>query len=87
MLFRSVVCSRVGAAAEAVDAETGVLIDRSPQEAAAFAEALHGLLSDEARRAAMGAAGRRKVESEYDRRTARQAYRALFQELLEGRPG
>ncbi len=80
---RPVVCSRAGATAEAVDAETGILIDTGPQEAARFAAALHELLDDGPRRAAMGARGRLKVEAQYDRAKAQKQYRELLGELLD----
>jgi glycosyltransferase involved in cell wall biosynthesis len=76
---RPVVCARAGAAAEAVDAETGVLIDPGPQEAARFAAALHQLLDDPARRRSMGEAARRKIETDYSRARAQQAYRDVLE--------
>ncbi len=78
---RPVVCARAGASAEAVDAETGVLIEPGAGEAARFARALHSLLEDHERRAAMGLAGRRRVEERFNLERARQAYRGLFAEL------
>ena len=80
---RPVVCARVGAVAEVVNAGTGVLIDPGPQEAARFAAALDGLLSDPPRRQALGLAGRRLVENAYDAARARRAYREILQVLLE----
>ncbi len=57
----AVVASAVGGLPEAVDdGVTGVLIP--PADAGALATAVVGLLSDPARRAAMGAEGRRRVE-------------------------
>ncbi|HYM11164.1 MAG TPA: glycosyltransferase [Bryobacterales bacterium] len=81
---RPVVCSQVGAAAEVVNAETGVLIEPGPAEARRFAEALPALLEDRERRARMGRAGRRKVEAEYSRERAHDAYRDLLATLLAG---
>lgn len=75
---RPVLCSRVGAAAEVVDTTTGVLVDPGPGEAARFAVALDALLKDPRRRMQMGQAGRRRVEAEYSRERAQQAYRELF---------
>jgi glycosyltransferase involved in cell wall biosynthesis len=66
-----------------VNAGTGVLIDPGPQEAARFAAALDGLLSDPPRRQTLGSAGRRLVEEEYDSARARHAYREILQALLE----
>ena len=77
---RPVVCSRVGALAEVVDSSTGILVESGSGEARRFAIALKGLLNDSEAREAMGRAGRRKVEAEYDLRKARAAYR----ELLDG---
>ena len=57
---RPVVASRVGGLVESVaDGETGLLVP--PGDVAALAEALGALLDDEARRAAMGQAGRARV--------------------------
>jgi glycosyltransferase involved in cell wall biosynthesis len=81
---RPVVCSRVGAAAEVVNAETGALIEPGPAEAQRFAGALQELLEDRERRGKMGRAGRRKVEAEYSRERAQQAYRELLATLLAG---
>lgn len=75
---RAVVCARVGAAGEAVDRETGVLIEPGREEAGRFAAALHALLDDPDRRREMGARARRKVEREYSREQAQRAYRDLF---------
>jgi glycosyltransferase involved in cell wall biosynthesis len=79
---RPVVCSRAGAAHEAVGAATGVLIEPGPDEADRFAAALAQLLDDPDRRREMGRAGRRLVESEYSRERARAAYHRLLQEVL-----
>ena len=59
-----VVAGRSGGAPEAVlDGETGVVVDG--RDTAAVARAVSGLLADPARRAAMGAAGRKFVEATY----------------------
>jgi glycosyltransferase involved in cell wall biosynthesis len=77
---RPVVCSRVGAVEEAVDASTGFLIEPGVGEAARFAAALARLLADSDARQAMGQAGRRRVEAEFDLRKARDAYRQVVEE-------
>lgn len=75
---KPVVCSAVGAVSEALDPSTGILIEPGPGMAKRFAAALQRLLDDPGLREAMGQAGRRKVEAEYDQRKSRQAYRDLF---------
>lgn len=75
---KPVVCSAVGAVSEALDPSTGILIEPGPGMAKRFAGALQRLLDDRGLRDAMGQAGRRKVEAEYDQRQSRQAYRDLF---------
>jgi glycosyltransferase involved in cell wall biosynthesis len=75
---KPVVASNVGAIAEAVDASCGILIDRKGDEASAFAAAIGRLLSDQSLRKRMGAAGRARVEAQFDSRHARQAYVELF---------
>jgi glycosyltransferase involved in cell wall biosynthesis len=75
---KPVVCTAVGAVSEALDPSTGILIEPGPGVARRFATALQRLLDDPGLRDAMGQAGRRKVEAEYDQRQSRQAYRDLF---------
>ena len=75
---KPVVCAAVGAVSEALDPSTGILIEPGPGVARRFAVALQRLLDDPGLRDAMGQAGRRKVEAEYNRRQSRQAYRDLF---------
>ena len=75
---KPVVCSAVGAVSEVVDPSTGILIEPGPGMARRFAIALQRLLDDPVLRGAMGQAGRRRVETEYDKRQSRQAYRDLF---------
>ena len=54
-----------GGAAEAVaDGETGIVVGR-PDDAEAVATALARLLDDDAQRARMGAAARRRAETEF----------------------
>ena len=60
---KPVVGARTGGVTDAVrDGETGLLV--APNSPQALGEALHGLLCDPARRAVMGAAGRRHVLDE-----------------------
>jgi phosphatidylinositol alpha-1,6-mannosyltransferase len=60
------VAGRSGGSHEAVeDGVTGLVVDR-PGDTAAVADALAALLDDPGRRAAMGAAARRRVEAELD---------------------
>lgn len=75
---KPVVASKVGAIPEALDQTCGVLIAPGDGEIDAFAEAVHRLLEDASLRGEMGAAGRRKVEAEFDLKRARQAYQELF---------
>jgi glycosyltransferase involved in cell wall biosynthesis len=59
-----VVITDVGGAAEAiVDGESGVLVP--PRDAAALAEAVSGMLTDAERAAAIGAAGRQRVQERF----------------------
>jgi phosphatidylinositol alpha-1,6-mannosyltransferase len=61
----AVVGGRSGGVPDAVrDGETGMLVD--PEDPAAVAAGIIGLLGDEALRRRMGAAGRRAVESFYN---------------------
>ncbi len=75
---RPVICSRVGAVEEVVDASTGILIDPQRGEAGRFAAAIERLLGNPLLRHELGLAGRRKVEAEYNRERSREAYRDLF---------
>lgn len=77
---RPVVCSRVGALEEAVDAETGILVKTGPEENRRFAMAIHSLLEDPVRRREMGAAGRRRVARMHDRTRCRLQYQEIFGE-------
>jgi glycosyltransferase involved in cell wall biosynthesis len=79
-----VVATRVGGVPTAVDHErTGVLIDVG--DVPALARALSGLLADSARRKAMGAAGRRRVEATFAADVIVPRIEALWDEILQGR--
>jgi len=61
---KAVIGGRSGGSVEAIqDGVTGLLVD--PTDPAALARALHELLSDPGRRAAMGEAGRRRVQEQF----------------------
>ena len=68
-----------------VDGETGLLVP--PRDAGALADALLALLADPARRAAMGRAGRARVDAVFDIRHHVRAMEALFDEVLASRRG
>ncbi|TMB58867.1 MAG: glycosyltransferase family 4 protein [Deltaproteobacteria bacterium] len=68
-----------------VDGETGLLVP--PRDAGALADALLALLADPARRAAMGRAGRARVDAVFDIRHHVRAMEALFDEVLARRRG
>jgi glycosyltransferase involved in cell wall biosynthesis len=69
-----------------VDGETGYIAD--PWDVAAFGDRIADLLLDRERAAAMGAAGRRRVETGFTLDRQATAYTALFGRLLGRRaPG
>jgi glycosyltransferase involved in cell wall biosynthesis len=78
-----VVSTRAGALPEVVgrDGTCGLLVE--PGSAAALAEAIEALLGDPARRAAMGEAGRRRVERHFTWRRAAERTIDVYHELLE----
>ena len=81
-----VVGSAVSAIPEVVaDGETGLLVP--PRDPVALAEALAALLADPARRAAMGAAGRARLEAEFSPARMVGATAALYERLaaIKGR--
>jgi len=85
-LGRPLVAPREGGPREiVVDGETGVLVP--PRDAAALAATLVALLRDPARRAAMGAAARRRVEAVFDIRHHVRAIEDLMTETLARRAG
>ena len=63
-----------------VDNETGLLVP--PRDPTALADALVALLSDPAKRAAMGAAAKRRVDDIFDIRHHVEAMEALFDDVL-----
>jgi glycosyltransferase involved in cell wall biosynthesis len=75
---RPVVSSNAGQAHELVAADSGFLVDIGDEETDRFAEVLDKLLDDTALRAALGVAGRRRVERDWDLRRTREEYRRLF---------
>lgn len=84
------VASRYGALKESVaDGETGLLIPGDPhgeRYQSGFVEGVIALLEDEARRAEMGQAGRRRIEERYQWRAIAGEWEQFFDGLLL-RPG
>jgi glycosyltransferase involved in cell wall biosynthesis len=80
-----VIGADVGGQRELVTPECGLLLPRSDaaQECRAYADALAGLLADPARRAAWGAAGRRRIEEDFDLRQMGARMVAAFDRALE----
>jgi glycosyltransferase involved in cell wall biosynthesis len=75
-----VVASRVGGLPEVVaDGRTGLIVP--PRDARALAEALRRLRGDAAFRAALGAAGRVRVEEDFHVGRSIAAFEALFRRL------
>jgi len=80
---RPVVASRVGGIQDQVeDGRTGILID-DPHDLAAFARAIESLLSDRARCAEMGEAGRERVRDNYLAVDRLREYVGLIASLLQ----
>jgi glycosyltransferase involved in cell wall biosynthesis len=78
---RPVVATAVGATAELVqDGVTGLLV--APNDAAALARAIGTLLDDPGRAAAMGAAGRRRVEERYSREAMIRRMTGFYERLV-----
>jgi glycosyltransferase involved in cell wall biosynthesis len=77
---RPVVASRVGGIPEfVVDGETGVLVP--PGDPRELSAAVHGLLDDPERRAAMGRAGRQRAEAMFDAETTNRAFGRVFRRV------
>jgi glycosyltransferase involved in cell wall biosynthesis/GT2 family glycosyltransferase len=76
-----VVACRAGAIEEALPADCGVLVEPGAYEETRLAEALHELLNDPERRAAMGSRGRAFVEKNHSLDETRSRYRALLDEI------
>jgi glycosyltransferase involved in cell wall biosynthesis len=77
---KTVVASRVGGLAETiVEGVTGLLIP--PDDASALCGTMETLLNDPKRRAAMGAAGRRRVEQEYSLQNQIQKIEAIYSDV------
>jgi glycosyltransferase involved in cell wall biosynthesis len=83
---RAVVATRVGGVPEAVDdGVTGVLVP--PGDAPALAGAIVGVLADPAACAAMGGAGRARIERDFSVRARADRIVALYAALLRPRRG
>jgi len=79
-----VVATTAGAFPETVaDGETGVLVP--PADARALADAVEALLADPARRAAMGAAGARRMAERFSWRACAERTAALYSDVLARR--
>jgi glycosyltransferase involved in cell wall biosynthesis len=79
-----VVATTAGAFPEVIaDEETGILVP--PAEAGALADAIAALLADPARRAAMGAAGARRIAEQFSWRVCAQRTALLYEEVLASR--
>jgi glycosyltransferase involved in cell wall biosynthesis len=76
---RPVVASNVGAVAELLDANCGVLIEVTSHDSSDFAVAIDNLLNRPELRERMGAMGRKKVEEHFNRRQCLEAYARLFE--------
>jgi glycosyltransferase involved in cell wall biosynthesis len=79
-----VIATTAGAFPETiVDGETGVLVP--PADARALAGAIASLLTDPARRAAMGAAGVRRIEDHFSWRVCASRTAELYKDVLAAR--
>jgi glycosyltransferase involved in cell wall biosynthesis len=85
-MAKAVVATDAGGVPEIViHGETGLLVP--PADPQAIAEAVLALLQDPTRAARLGAAGRRRAESEFSLARHAQAVEALYQEILGGDRG
>lgn len=81
-MAKAVLATNAGGVPEIVlDGETGILVP--PADPAAMAAAAVSLLQDPAAAAQLGAAGRRRAESEFSLARHGEAIRALYREVLE----
>jgi len=79
-----VIATTAGAFPEVIaDGETGLLVP--PGDARALADAIQELLSDPARRVAMGRAGVRRIEEKFSWRVCAERTLALYEEVLGAR--
>ena len=79
-----VVATTAGAFPEVIaDGETGILVP--PADARSLADAIAALLADPARRAAMGAAGTKRIEEQFSWRVCASRTAALYEDVLARR--
>jgi glycosyltransferase involved in cell wall biosynthesis len=84
-LGRPVVASRVDGLSEVVlEGVTGLLV--APESPEALAQAIRKILSDPIQASEMGQAGRRRVEEHFTLLKMRDAYRLLYEEILQPQP-